>query len=69
MSKAWMRPRSSSVAAVADCGLDFDLSALPMYVADPISSIETRSLPTLASCFPRNFAFYVADPISSILGL
>ena len=36
------------------------------YVADPVSSIETRSLPTLARCYPRSFAFYVADPVSSI---
>src|SRR4029077_5537154 len=35
-------------------------------IADPISSIETRSLPPLAPCFPRSFTFYVADPISSI---
>lgn len=26
-------------------------------------SIETRSLPTLTHCFPRNFTFYVAHPI------
>ena len=31
------------------------------------SSIETRSLPALARCFPRSFTFYVADPISSIV--
>src|SRR6478752_1860459 len=36
------------------------------YVADPISSIETRSLPTLTRSYPRRFTFYVADPISSI---
>jgi hypothetical protein len=29
-------------------------------------SIETRSFPALARCFPRSFAFYVADPVSSI---
>ena len=29
-------------------------------------SIETRSLPTLAHCFPRNFTFYVSHPIRSI---
>jgi len=28
--------------------------------------IETRSLPTLAHCFPRNFTFYVSHPIRSI---
>ena len=28
--------------------------------------IETRSLPTLTQCFPRNFAFYVAHPIRFI---
>jgi hypothetical protein len=28
--------------------------------------IETRSLPTLTHCFPRNFTFYVAHPIRSI---
>jgi hypothetical protein len=37
------------------------------YVADPISSIETRSLPTLTRSNPRRFTFYVADLISSIL--
>ena len=36
------------------------------YVADPISSIETRSLPTLTRSYPCRFTFYVADPISSI---
>ena len=30
-------------------------------------SFETRSLPTLTHCFPRNFTFYVAHPIRSIL--
>jgi hypothetical protein len=29
-------------------------------------SVETRSLPTLTHCFPRNFTFYVAHPIRSI---
>jgi hypothetical protein len=29
-------------------------------------SFETRSLPTLTHCFPRNFTFYVAHPIRSI---
>ena len=29
-------------------------------------SFETRSLPTLAHCFPRNFTFYVPHPIRSI---
>ena len=33
------------------------------YVADPVSSIETRSLPTLTRSYPRRFTFYVADPI------
>jgi hypothetical protein len=28
---------------------------------------ETHSLPALARCFPRSFAFYVAHPIRSIL--
>ncbi len=28
--------------------------------------IETRSLPTLTRCFPRNFTFYVAAPVSSV---
>ena len=38
-----------------------------MYVARlPVGSIEIRSLPTLAHCFPRNFTFYVAHPIRSI---
>src|SRR4030095_15779816 len=35
-------------------------------VADPASSIETRSPTTLARCFPRSFAFYVAHPVRSI---
>jgi hypothetical protein len=38
----------------------------PFYVAHAIHSVETRSLPTLAHCFPRNFTFYVAHPIRSI---
>jgi hypothetical protein len=32
-------------------------------------SIETRSLPTLAHRYPRDFAFYVADPVSSVHSL
>ena len=32
------------------------------YVADPISSIETRSLPTLTHCFPRNFTLITRSP-------
>jgi hypothetical protein len=32
------------------------------YVTDPVSSIETRSLPTLTRSYPRRFTFYVADP-------
>jgi hypothetical protein len=47
----------------------FPKSSIPdrdvFYVADPISSIETRSLPTLTRSFPRHFTFYVADPFSS----
>ena len=38
----------------------------PIYVADPISSIETRLLPTLTRSYPRRFTFYVADPVRSI---
>jgi hypothetical protein len=38
----------------------------PFYVADPITSIETPSLPPLARCYPCSFTFYVADPITSI---
>ena len=38
----------------------------PFYVAHAIHSVETRSLPTLAHCFPRNFTFYVALPIRFI---
>ena len=30
------------------------------------NAFETRSLPTLARCFPRSFTFYVAFPKSSI---
>ena len=45
----------------------FETVGLPMYVARlPVGSIETRSLPTLTHCFPRNFTFYVAHPIRSI---
>src|SRR5262249_32538984 len=29
----------------------------------PLSSIETRSLPTLTRSYPRRFTFYVADPV------
>jgi hypothetical protein len=36
------------------------------YVAHPIRSIETRSLPTLTRSYPRRFTFYVAHPIRSI---
>ena len=32
------------------------------YVADPISSIETRSFPNSARRYPRDFTFYVANP-------
>ena len=32
----------------------------------PNSTIETRSLPTLARCYPRSFTFYVAHPVRSI---
>ena len=37
------------------------------HVARSSRSIETRSLPTLTHCFPRNFTFYVARPSRSIL--
>ena len=37
------------------------------YLADPISSIETRSLPALAHSYPRRFTFHLADPVSSIV--
>ena len=37
------------------------------YVADPYSSIETRSVPALTRFYPRHFTFHVADPISSVL--
>ena len=33
----------------------------------PDISIEIRSLPALAHCFPRSFTFYVAHPARSIL--
>jgi hypothetical protein len=36
------------------------------HVADPLSSIETRSLPALTRSYPRHFTFYVAHPIRSI---
>jgi hypothetical protein len=36
------------------------------YFADPLCSIETRSLPALAHRYPCDFTFYVADPVSSI---
>ena len=32
----------------------------------PRGSIETRSFPSLARRYPRDFTFYVADPVSSI---
>jgi len=31
-----------------------------------LRNVETRSLPTLTHCFPRNFTFYVSHPIRSI---
>jgi hypothetical protein len=33
----------------------------------PDISIEIRSLPALAHCFPRSFTFYVAHPARSVL--
>ena len=36
------------------------------YVAGPFGSIETRSLPSLARRYPRDFTFYVAYPSRSI---
>src|SRR5205823_13654568 len=36
------------------------------YVADPISSIETRSLPTSLAATHRGFAFYLAFPVRSL---
>jgi len=33
----------------------------------PTTSIETRSLPTLARSYPRRFTFYVASPGRSIV--
>ena len=36
------------------------------YVADPLSSIETRSRPRLLAATRHGFTFYVADPLSSI---
>src|SRR5438445_11078078 len=46
-----------------------DLPPLPRLWRDKPSrpcSIEIRSLPTLAHCFPRSFTFYVAHPIHSL---
>ena len=31
--------------------------------------LETRSLPTLAHCYPRSFTFYVPDPSAPLLSL
>src|SRR5215475_2718703 len=31
-----------------------------------VARFETRSLPTLARCFPRSFTFYVADPSAAL---
>jgi len=36
-------------------------------LVQPLSGIETRSLPTLTYCYPRSFTFYVAHPFRSIL--
>src|SRR5580704_8725990 len=36
------------------------------YVAPPVRSILTRSLPALTRSYPRHFTFYVAHPIRSI---
>jgi hypothetical protein len=38
------------------------------YLAGPIGSIETRSLPRSLAATRRGFAFYLADPIGSIRG-
>jgi len=35
-------------------------------IATLLQIFETRSLPALARCFPRSFAFYVAHPVRSI---
>jgi hypothetical protein len=40
--------------------------AFTFYVDDPITSIETRSLPSLSRRYPCAFTFYVDDPITSI---
>ncbi len=35
-------------------------------IATLLQIFETHSLPALARCFPRSFAFYVAHPVRSI---
>src|SRR5439155_18052108 len=37
-------------------------------VADPISSIETQSLPSLLHCYPRSFTFYLGNPFPRLQG-
>jgi len=70
-------PRSFTlITRTAPCLRQLPIAALPstraipdrdvFYVPHPFRSIETRSLPTLAHCFPRSFTFYVAHPIRSI---
>ncbi len=46
--------------------LTVTLVDLTVYLVRSHGSIKTRSLPTLAHCFPRSFTFYVAHPIRSI---
>jgi len=40
--------------------LPLPIAALPSMSLDPISSIETRSLPSSLAATHRGFAFYVA---------
>ena len=48
--------------SAAPAALDRYPRGVTGHVAQPIRSIETRSLPALARCVPRSFTFYVADP-------
>src|SRR6266487_6579663 len=66
-------PRGSILAATHRglCRLARKLHSLDRavsYVADPISSVETQSLPSLLHCYPRSFTFYLGNPFPRLQG-
>jgi hypothetical protein len=55
-----------AIRALADSQFCARFSGRRKQIRRHLRNIETRSLPTLTHCFPRNFTFYVAHPIRSI---